>query len=271
VNDGPRTMPVGNEFFERQSGTSLTWLGMAGVLVNARGAILLIDPLLSAVEREGRMVSEAGFALDLPLPVTADSIPNVDLICYTHGDEDHIGLKTARILSERTLCRFAAPAPVARILQEAGVLAERITVVQDDDRLQVGAMEIEVTPALHDWQEVNPWQRGDCCGYLLRTPDGSIWHPGDSRLIDELYAYRNVDVLLFDVADVETHLGPYGSARLAESCGARLLIPYHYWTFGASPGEFAALDTRKIEEHTRGLKAKLVYAIPGEVIEVKGL
>ena len=41
-----------------------------------------------------------------------------------------------------------------------------------------------------------------------------------TRLIDELLEVTGVDVLFFDVAQVETHLGPAGSAQLARTCGA---------------------------------------------------
>lgn len=44
-------------------------------------------------------------------------------------------------------------------------------------------------------------------GYLFRTPDGSIGHPGDARLINELLEISEVDILMFDVAAVGSHLG----------------------------------------------------------------
>src|SRR5205085_6885883 len=106
-----------------------------------------------------------------------------------------------------------AQVPVARILCELGIAHDRMTIARDFDTLHFGNVEVSVTPALHDWQEHNPWQRGDCCGYLVKTPDGTIWHPGDSRLIDELLAVKGVDVIFFDVAAVNAHLGPEGSAR----------------------------------------------------------
>ena len=39
-----KTQPIGNDFFSPLSETLVTWLGMAGALINARGTVVLIDP-----------------------------------------------------------------------------------------------------------------------------------------------------------------------------------------------------------------------------------
>lgn len=262
------TVPIRSDFFEEPARTQLTWLGMAGVMIHARGSIVLIDPLLGVIEEGGRTSSEAGFALDLPLPITAGEVLRADLVCYTHGDSDHIGRLTAQTLAERTQCQFLAPPPVARMLSSLGISSERIQTAHDFEVVMLGVIEITVTPALHNWQKEDPWQRGDCCGYLLRTPDGSVWHPGDTRLIDELFSFNNVDVLFFDVANVDSHLGADGSARIAATCGARVLIPYHYWSFGQSPGDFANFDQQRLADSTAGLQAKIVTLKPGELLEL---
>ena len=186
MNPDLKTQPVGPSFFEERRRTLVTWLGMAGALINAHGTILLIDPLISTVERDGEVVSEEGYRLKLPLPLEAKDVPRVDLVMYTHADDDHLGRMTAKTLAGRTRARFIAPHMVECILWEQEIDEERITTAQDFMTLKAGEAEIYVTPALHDWQEVDPYQRGDCCGYLVKTPDGTIWHPGDTRLIDEL-------------------------------------------------------------------------------------
>ena len=100
----------------------MVWLGIAGMLVNARGTNLFIDPLLSLVEKDGRPYNEGVLVMIVPLPIEARVIPRVDGVLYTHADYDHLG-------------------------------------------------------------------RNDCCGCRLKIPDGVIWHPGDTRLIDELLEY----------------------------------------------------------------------------------
>jgi L-ascorbate metabolism protein UlaG (beta-lactamase superfamily) len=251
-------------FFAQQEATTLTWLGMAGALVNARGIILLIDPLLVTIEKDGRQFSEVGYPLKVPPPIQAVDFPKADLVMYTHADDDHFGPQTAKTLAERTQCRFLAPVPVCQRLNELGIGQDRLITAVDFAVHQQNEIEVLVTPALHDWQEVNPWKRGDCCGYVIKSQDGTIWHPGDTRLIDELLNVKDIDVLFFDVAAVESHLGPEGSARLGASCGAKILIAYHYGTFDLPPGSFASCDPDDAWPYLQGMAAKYLKLQPGE-------
>lgn len=268
MNVNLETRKITPPTFDPREDTVLAWLGMAGVLVNGRGTVLLIDPLITMANSDGETLCEGAYRLKVPLPVEAPDIPRIDAVLYTHGDHDHFGRLTAQAFAERRDCRFVAPPPVGRELETMGVGAERIMTAKDYDIIRLGNVDIQVTPALHDWQEADPWRRGDCCGYLLKTPDGAIWHPGDTRLIDELLAVKNVDVLFFDVAAVDAHLGPAGSARLAESCGARVMVAYHYGTFDLPPGSYGGCSPEDSLPYIAGLSAHFLLLNPGEILKL---
>lgn len=264
----PQKIPA--SFFDERQDTVVTWLGMAGVLVNARGTILLVDPLIAVtgVTPDGQQVVESGDRLKVALPIEAEEVPRADAVLYTHADGDHFGRVTARTLAGRLSPRFLAPSPVCQLLGELGVGQDRLLVAKDWASVRVGQVEVVVTPALHDWQGANPWQRGDCCGFLIKTPDGAIWHPGDTRLIDELLDVRGVDVLFFDVAAVEAHLGPAGSARLAETSGAKALVAYHYGTFDLPPGSYGGCDPEDARPYVEGLPGRFLRLNPGEPLRL---
>jgi L-ascorbate metabolism protein UlaG (beta-lactamase superfamily) len=263
-----RPQEISPSFFDTRRDTVVTWLGMAGVLINARGTILFIDPLLTAVESEGQRICESGHRLKVSLPLEAEDVPRADAVLYTHADGDHLGRLTAETFGTRLDPRFLAPPPVERILWDIGIGEGAIAVARDFESTRIGQVSVVVTPALHDWQEENPWQRGDCCGYLVHTPDGTIWHPGDTRLTDELLTIRGVDVLFFDVAAVNAHLGPAGSARLAETCGAKVMVAYHYGTFDLPPGTFGSCDPKDSLPHVKGLSARFLQLNPGEPLRL---
>ena len=183
-------------------------------------------------------------------------------------DSDHFGAVSAKVLAEQTSCRFIAPPPVRQRLLGLGICEDRITTALDEAILKMPNADILVTPAHHDWQETDPWQRGDCCGYIVKTPDGTIWHPGDTRLIPELLRIRGVDVLFFDVAAVDTHLGPAGSAQLAKSSGARVMVAYHYGTFELPPGSFGNCDPDDSMPYLTGVSAEFLQLNPGELLKL---
>jgi hypothetical protein len=165
------------------------------------------------------------------------------------------------------------PDGTPRAWRDVGVDPSRMLTARDFETFRVGDVEIQVTPALHDHDSINPWSRGDCSGYLLRTPDGAIWHPGDTRLIDELLEVRDVDVLLLDVAyQVHTHLGPDGSAKLAETSGAKVIVAYHYGTFEAPEGgsyrRALESDPEQSLPFVRDLSAPFLILNPGEPLHL---
>jgi len=266
--------PIDASFFDARDDTVLAWTGMAGLLVNTRGTILFVDPLIVASERDDEQYSETGLRLLAPLPIEAKDVPRADVVMYTHAEDDHCGKATARVFEENLQPTFFGPPPVFERLAEVGIDTSRRRIARDFETQRFGDVAVTVTPALHDHDATNPWKRGDCVGYLIRTPDGSVWHPGDSRLIDELLAFRDVDVLLWDVTlDCPAHLCPPGSAALAKSAGAKTLLAYHYGTMEAP--ERGGLYERSLESDPdaslpflEGIDAPFLRLNPGETLRL---
>ncbi len=93
---------------------------------------------------------------------------------------------------------------------------------------------VYVTPADHAWQNDVPRRQyahlpaEDACGFWINTPDGTIWAPGDSRLIPEHHLTMPApDALLFDFSDSEWHFGLAGAADGERLPDTPLLL--HHW------------------------------------------
>jgi L-ascorbate metabolism protein UlaG (beta-lactamase superfamily)/predicted enzyme related to lactoylglutathione lyase len=233
----PPSVPIAPSFFAPSAETTLTWLGASGFALNARGTLLLLDPVITMhPDRPG--AGETGHPLLVALPIEASQVPRLDVVCYSHADGDHFGRRTARELA-RTGARFVGPPPVARELTALGIPDDRQRVARIGQGFRVGAVDITPIRADHPWQLLNsarrepPFGPDDCCGYLLRTPDGTIFFPGDTRLVWDHYQLEDVDVLLLDVSNCPYHLGVENAARLANKLGAPHLIAYHYGTYDA--------------------------------------
>ena len=263
-----QTQRIPYSFFSERQDTIVTWLGMAGVLINVRGTVIAIDPLITLAPVDGEPRCEGHYRLTVPLPLESKDVPRLDAVLYTHADGDHFGRLTAQALASRLACRFVATPPVKRRLQDVGVEKARIITARDFASIRLGEAVVEITPALHDWQSENPWRRGDCCGYLIKTPDGTVWHPGDTRLIEEHLSVTGVDVLFFDVAAVNAHLGPAGSAKLAKTCGAKVLVAYHYGTFVLPAGSFGGCDPKDSLPYVKELSATFLQLNPGELLRL---
>ena len=220
-----KVLPVGAEAFAPTDRTEITWLGNAGVLLNARGSTILIDPLLT------------GF--DMPLlfeiPLQIQNIPALDAYLVTHIDSDHFSRETCTAL--KTVCKaFHSTNYVAEEMVKIGVPGTGHDI---GGKFSVGNTEVTLTPVKHDCQTGIPaysdhdWKEADCCGFWFDTPDGSIWLPGDSKLLESHLHMPAPDVILFDFSDNDWHITLEGAIRLANTYPEAKLICIHWGTVDA--------------------------------------
>lgn len=94
---------------------------------------------------------------------------------------------------------------------------------------------VQVTPADHAWQNETPgaadrvFADEDYGFFWITTPDGTIWAPGDSRLIpDHHLAMPAPDALLFDFYDSEWHFTLAGAVRMANAYSETPLLLHHW-------------------------------------------
>ncbi len=221
---GP-VQPILPEAFGPIGHTELRWLGGGGAMLNCRGTILMIDPVLE------------GF--DMPLlfnpPVAANQVPRLDGVLITHIDNDHFSILTCRHLAG-VCSSYHAPGYVAEAMEEQGLPGVCHSI---GEIFSIGSVKVTVTPAWHNWQNDSPdhqyreWKREDYCGYWLDTPDGAIWLPGDSRLLPEHLQMPAPDIILFDFSDNDWHIGLDGAVKLANAYPEAELVCIHWGTVDA--------------------------------------
>ena len=120
-----------------------------------------------------------------------------------------------------------------------------------------------LTPAEHNWQNESSkwhyreWKLEDYCGYWLDTPDGSIWLPGDSRLLESHLQMPQPDLILLDFSDNSWHITFEGAVRLANTYPEADLLCIHWgsvdapdWTtFNGNPEDLLSRVTHPERVH----------------------
>jgi L-ascorbate metabolism protein UlaG (beta-lactamase superfamily) len=222
----PATQPFGREAFEAGTGTTLRWLGMAGWLVNSRGTTLMIDPLLRGFD----------MPVMIQMPLVAGDVPHLDAVLVTHSDADHYSVATCQDLKPVTDV-YHSTRYVAGLMTGDGLPAIGHDIGESFD---VGPVHVDVTPADHAWQNDSPgaadrtFRPEDCCGFWLTTPDGTLWAPGDSRLIREHHLTMPApDALLFDFSDSEWHFTLAGAVEMANAYPDTPLLLHHWGSVDA--------------------------------------
>ncbi len=259
----PKTQRFGAEAFEAGDGTVLRWLGMAGFLINSRGTTVMVDPLLG------------GF--DMPVlvefPIASAEVPRLDAVLVTHSDNDHYSVPTCRELAGVT-GEYHSTQYVASLMDQEGLPAYGHDI---GERFEIGPVRVEVTPADHAWQNESPgaadriFQPEDCCGFWIETPDGTVWAPGDSRLIrDHHLQMPTADAMLFDFSDSDWHFGLDGAIEMANAYPDTPLLLYHWGSVDAP--DFAPFNADPDSLPDRVVNPERIRVLaPGELFALQRL
>ena len=222
----PKTIPILREAFDKINDTEIRWLSSAGIMINSHGTVIMIDPLLE------------GF--DLPLlvdmPIKSEEVPNLDAVLITHCDNDHFSRTTCKNLSN--VCNsYHGPHYVAELMKEEGLNGIGHDIYES---FKVGNLNVKLTPADHAWQnesskysKIRKFEFEDYCGFWIDTPEGTIWLPGDSRLLKEQLEMPFSDVILLDFSDNSWHIGLDDAVKLANTYPDAELILIHWGTVDA--------------------------------------
>jgi L-ascorbate metabolism protein UlaG (beta-lactamase superfamily) len=252
----PKTQAFGEEAFEASGETTLRWLGMAGFLINSRGTTLMVDPLLGGFD----------MPIMIEMPLAAADVPRLDAVLVTHSDNDHYSVPTCRDLAGVTRA-YHSTKYVASLMKDEDLPGHGHDIGDD---FNVGPVRVEVTPADHAWQNESPgastrtFQLEDACGFWIETPDGTIWAPGDSRLIPEHHLQMPAaDALFFDFSDSEWHFGLAGAVKMANAYPHTPLLLYHWGSVDAPDFAPFNADPESLYDRVKNPERIRVLA-PGE-------
>ncbi|MFC5647705.1 MBL fold metallo-hydrolase [Paenibacillus solisilvae] len=270
----PATKPITAEDFAGTDNTSIWWLSGAGFLINSRGTLIMIDPVLT-MKPGSPDICEIGHRMLVPLPIVATEVPRLDTILYSHLDDDHLAPVTAPALI-RTGGLFAGPVVVVRELANLGIPAEQYRSFRINETLRIGEVEISFTRVDHSWQNLDPEKYGppygpeDCYGFLIKTPDGTIWYTGDSRLLPEHLEMSGVDLLLLDISNDPYHFGIENAVKLANTLASADIIAHHYGTYDGSDVLAFNGNPDELASAIDGSESRFHVLAPGERYVLKG-
>lgn len=125
-------------------------------------------------------------------------------------------------------------------------------------------------PADHPWQLKDlerggpPYRMGECCGFLIDAPEGRLYFPGDTRLMEYHLSLSDIDVLALDVSTCEYHLNHTSAIVLANHFPKAYLLPFHYGTYDCPTVAAHCGEPEDIYPYiTNSLQRGLILA-PGE-------
>lgn len=259
----PKTKPFGKEAFTKTNTTVIRWLGSAGAFINSRGTCIMIDPLLEGFD----------MPLLIDMPILPHQVPTLDGVLITHIDNDHFSKMTCKDL--KAVCKeYHGPHYVAEEMKEEGLHGIGHSI---NETFTINNVKVTLTPADHAWQnekskyrEIREYKFEDYCGFWLDTPDGTIWMPGDSRLLKEQLEMPTPDAILFDFSDNSWHIGFKDAVKLANNYPNTPLLLIHWGSVNAPTMDAFNGNPKDLYEEVIN-PSRIVVLAPGEAYTLKNI
>jgi len=214
----------------------ILYVGHSTVLVELDGVRLLTDPLLRSRVAHLRRIG----AVDI------EPLANVDAVLVSHLHFDHLHIPSLARLGRNV--SLVVPRGAERLTQRKGFTS--VTELGVGDELDIGALRIRGTSAVHDPRRLPFGARADPLGFLIRGTR-TVYFAGDTDLFEEMGEFAPVDIALLPIWGWGPSLGPGHMDPRAAAEAARLLrasvaIPIHWGTYlplqSARHGQPAFLD-----------------------------
>jgi L-ascorbate metabolism protein UlaG (beta-lactamase superfamily) len=228
------------------SGTRITWLGHATVLVQtAKGTTVLIDPFIAQNPK---------YPKDFKLP-------KIDYILLTHGHGDHISDAAAvAIQHDATVVAIYELAAYIESKGAAKTIGMNLGgTVQLED---VAATMVEAKHSAGAQDEHGTHYVGVAAGFVLTITGAPVlYHSGDTAVFGDMNLIRELYRPKVAMLPIGGHftMGPREAALATRYLAPETVLPLHFGTFPpltGTPQELAALT---------GDSVQVVQWTPGEV------
>ncbi len=206
---------------------TLRWLGNASFGICYDDIQIFIDPVM--------FPEQSQYKLRRQLPLTAAELESADVILLTHHHWDHTAPETLSVL-KGTDALFVCPQICLPVLDRIGIDRSRVRTVDYDQGISYEGVSIGAVGAIHpgahgaahatsiwEWEGPGPYLGA---GYVLRVGRHSMFHPGDTVLLEEHYELKDVEILLLSICPRDSHL-----TALAEILDPKYIVPHHYDTY----------------------------------------
>lgn len=196
---------------------SITYYGQSCFLVETNGVKILFDPFIT-----GNELAKDKVDMKAIMP---------DVICITHGHEDHC--LDAAAIARQSGAKFVSTLEVGNYFQTEKNVGN-VQSINQGGTLDVGSgVKIKSVNAVHTSSNPDGSYAGNPVCYVVSSPDATYYHCGDTALTYDMKligeSFR-LDFALLCIGDHYT-MGVDDAIRAADFVGCDNIIGMHYDTY----------------------------------------
>lgn len=221
----------------KDDSVAFTWFGHSAFMLEIGDKIVLLDPMLGP--------AAAPFSFQVKrftqaLPITAENLPDIDAVVFSHDHYDHLDYPTIQAIKHK-VGHFYVPLGLGSHLVHWGVPESKITELDWWQEAKIEEITLTCTPAQH-FSGRGLTDRGKTLwsSWVIDTGKKRIFFNGDSGYFS---GFKAIGERLgpFDIALVECgqynelwqeiHMLPEESAQAGLDLNAKQMMPIHWGMF----------------------------------------
>ena len=222
---------------------TMTWIGHATVLLQTGGVNIITDPQFSD---RASPVQFAGPQRQVPLMMSLNELPAIDVVFISHNHYDHLDADTIRAFAQRfPQAMYVVPLGFKPWLADHGIDSVRnVRELDWWDSVKIGALDYTLVPVQH-WSKrtLTDANRMLWGGIVIEDNGWRFLHTGDtgySQDFKDIAAKfpQGFDWLAVPIGAYEPrwfmkaqHVNPDEAVQIMKDVGARQALGIHWGTF----------------------------------------
>jgi L-ascorbate metabolism protein UlaG (beta-lactamase superfamily) len=224
---------------------TLAWLGHATVLVNFYGVRILTDPALFRRIGVDAVIGTIGPLRLVQCALTADELPDVDLVLVSHAHFDHLDIPSLAAVRGRPAAVMAPATSDLLPRRSYSSVRELRWMELATVRTPRGDVLVRAIEVKHWGARIRRDTWRGYTGFIVEREGRKLLIGGDTALTPLFREYRRFGPFEAAVMPVGAydpwifnHCSPEQGVAMADAAGARLFVPVHHQSFQLSREPF---------------------------------
>ena len=254
----------------------ITWFGHSAAFVELEGLNIFIDPMLGDVPAPHPLLGSKRFQKELPISI--DSLPNIDVVLISHDHYDHLDYGSIVKLKDK-VSQFYVPLGIKAHLTSWGIDATKIIEFDWWENINYKGIEFVSTPARHfSGRGIINRNSTLWCSWVLKSENSSIFFSGDSgygKHFKEIGStYGPFDFAMLECGQYneqwsQIHMTPEETIQASIDVKSSLTMPIHWGSFKLALHSWDDPILRVTAKATE-LNVKITTPKVGESIVING-
>lgn len=216
---------------------SYTWFGHSSFLIQMHGLNILVDPVFSDFSSP---VSAIGVKRFAKCPVSAEELPHIDVVFFSHDHYDHLDMDTVKKIDSK-VDYYYVPLGIEKHLLRWGVDPAKIRNMAWWEEYEYNGLTIACTPTQHfSGRKVIDSNNTLWASIVLRDEYRQIYYSGDGGMNDRFEKiheiYGDFDLAILECGQYSpnwpgVHMFPEESVRAGDQLHADYVTPVHWGAF----------------------------------------